>query len=126
MTKRRRNELVNRITELLTEGPETGEALAASIGLDGSAIRSVLHRMRTASPKLPKRIYIVDYRYDGAGGTREYPRAVFALGDKPDKRKPKAVPNRVRVTKWYRKRVAATRLNSIFNVGRMAHYIATN
>jgi hypothetical protein len=62
-----------------------------------------------------KRIYVADwtYEYDDA---RRYPRAVFMLGDKEDKKKPK--PNiRLNRQRSEHNTLKAIRMTSVFNLG---------
>jgi hypothetical protein len=55
-------------------------------------VSSIVSRMSRASARLPKRIYVSAYTYDHEG-QRSYPRAIYALGDKPDAKRPVPDPN---------------------------------
>lgn len=81
---RPRGEIVNQVLKALEEdGPLTRQEICDRIGLDRLYVSAVVTRMTKATPRKPKRIYIQGYVFD-ADGQRRYPRAVYALGDKPD------------------------------------------
>jgi len=49
-------------------------------------------RLSKPNSKRPKRIYVLSWVTDHPG-QRRYPRAIYALGDKPNAKKPKPDPN---------------------------------
>lgn len=76
---------------------------------------AVLNRMNKRTKAGEKRIYVADWihSHDDA---RRYPRAVFMLGDKPDKPRPK--PNiRLNRQRSEHKSLKAIRMTSVFNMG---------
>ena len=76
---------------------------------------AVLNRMAKRTKAGEKRIHVADwtYEYDDA---RRYPRAVFMLGDKEDKQRPK--PNvRLNRQRSEHKTIKAVRMTSVFNMG---------
>jgi hypothetical protein len=75
---------------------------------------AVLVRMNKRTKAGEKRIHITDWVH-GHDGARRYPRPVYALGDKLDKKKPKADPaaNRRRHEQGKNKMY---RMNSVFNL----------
>lgn len=75
---------------------------------------AVLNRMAKRTKAGDKRIHIADWTH-GHDGARRYPRPVYALGDKLDKKKPKADPaaNRRRHEQSKHKMY---RMNSVFNL----------
>jgi hypothetical protein len=76
---------------------------------------AVLNRMNKRTKAGEKRIHVADwtYEYDDA---RRYPRAVFMLGDKEDKKKPK--PNiRLNRQRSEHNTLKAIRMTSVFNMG---------
>ena len=76
---------------------------------------AVLNRMNKRTKAGEKRIYVADWTYSH-DDARRYPRAVFMLGDKPDKPKPK--PNvRLNRQRSEHKRNKTFRMNSVFNMG---------
>lgn len=86
-----RDELVAAVYRCLQdEGQATRAEIARSMGRDTEQIGSVLTRMNKPGVKLRKRIYVIDWVYDDEGDARRYPRAVYAIGDKDDKPKPRA------------------------------------
>jgi hypothetical protein len=83
---------VVRIERLLRNSPGmTSSELAMHLGIDANNVRSVISRMRRASKREPKRLYIPGYRRLASDSKRSYLRAVYALGDKPDARKPPSI-----------------------------------
>lgn len=75
---------------------------------------AVLTRMNKRTKAGEKRIYIVNWTYD-YDNARRYPRAVFMLGDKPDKPKPKPDVRENR-RRSENKRNTTFRMNSVFNM----------
>ena len=76
---------------------------------------AVLNRMKKPTKAGPKRIYVADWTYEHDDAKR-YPRAVYMLGDKPDKPKPK--PNiRLNRQRSEHKVIKAIRMTSVFNMG---------
>lgn len=75
---------------------------------------AVLNRMNKRTKAGVKRIYIADWTYEH-DDARRYPRAVFMLGDKEDKKKPQ--PNiRLNRQRSETNRNAQFRMNSVFNM----------
>lgn len=82
------------LAQLEQHGEMTRAALMRALDCSQQDL-SVLHRLRKATPEKPKRVHIARYVFDDEGA-RPYPRAVYALGDKPDALKPVALnPRRV-------------------------------
>lgn len=76
---------------------------------------AVLNRMNKRTKAGVKRIYVADWTYEH-DDARRYPRAVFMLGDKEDKKKPK--PDiRANRKRSEHKRNKTFRMNSVFNMG---------
>lgn len=85
--RRGRGDAVQAVLAALAEhGPLTRLQLRELTGVGETAIHS-MHR------GLPKQLYIVRYVRDAPDG-RTYPRAVFAVGDRPDARKPRNTPRK--------------------------------
>jgi hypothetical protein len=75
---------------------------------------AVLNRMAKRTKDGLKRLYVFDWTYDH-DDARRYPRAVFKIGDKPDKPKPK--PNlRENRRRSEAHRNKTFRMNSVFNM----------
>jgi DNA-directed RNA polymerase specialized sigma24 family protein len=114
MEKKSYGVLVANIERLLRQhGELTSAEICAELDVDRSQGGAVLSRMNKASPKLPKRIYKVKY-IDEHEGQRRYPRSVYALGDLPDAKKPKA--SAAKNSKRYRLRVNK-KVASVFHLG---------
>lgn len=111
-------DVVQTVLRLLDEnGPMTAASITAESGVEKKILAGTLGRMLKATkrPIGPKRIHVLDWVYDEEG-QRKYPRPLFALGDKPDKKKPKRDPHAV--AKAYRERQKKRFLgNSVFNLG---------
>lgn len=70
-------------------GPMTSSDMQAYLGLERPMGGSVMARLTKATPRQPKRAYVYDWRRD-QDGQRSILRAVYAAGNKPCKKKPKA------------------------------------
>jgi hypothetical protein len=106
--------LVAKIERLLHEhGELTSAEICTELNINRQKIGAVLSRMNNASPKLPKRIYKIRYIFEHEN-QRRYPRSVYALGDLPDVKKPKADPHAN--AKRYRSRVSK-KVASVFHLG---------
>lgn len=82
----------NEILAALKKGPKTRSELAEEFGISRERLSAPLLRLRAKSKMCPRRIHIKDYVFEGLDGERQYPRARFALGDKPDAEKPAPKP----------------------------------
>mgnify|MGYP001170188560 CR=1 FL=1 len=111
--------IVDRILNLLAEnGPMTRAEIIDDLELPRDSVSAVVCRLHTKLAKTPKRIHIVRYDYE-MEGQRRYPRAVFALGDGVDAKKPnrKAVlrENKRRYTERQHKK---NKMNFVFNLAK--------
>jgi len=106
---------INILKAFEEHGEMTRKEVCEAIGLDRMYVSAILTRLNKAGKTLPKRIHVVRYVYDEEGA-RRYPRAVYALGDQPDAKKPKSNPaeNKRRYLQNLRKRMTG---NSVFNLG---------
>lgn len=96
-------------------GEITAMELAEYLDITRYDAHAVLNRMNKRTKAGLKRIYVVRY-IDDHDGARTYPRAVFAIGDKPDAKKPKADQNAVK-RRYYARLKSRTTMNSVFNLG---------
>lgn len=95
-------------------GPMTTREICDLLGLDLVTSGSLVSRLAVARKSVPKRLYIERWILD-AEGQKLYPRAVYALGDKPCAKRPK--PSRVEVQRRYRNKLYAKyKANSVFNL----------
>lgn len=109
-------EVAAQIMRMLEEnGPMSRSEICDHLGRDKEAVASIVSRLSTRSPNRGKRIHISAYVYD-MEGERRYPRAVYALGDKPDKPKPKPDPQANKARYWANK-VSRIKTNSVFHLG---------
>jgi len=114
--------LVKKALEAFAEfGKITAQEFADYADIDRYAAHAVLNRMIKRTKAGEKRAYIAGWvhSHDGA---RRYPRAVFALGDKPDNLRPKPNIGENR-RRSEAKRNAKFRMNSVFNMGLNRHSI---
>lgn len=107
---------VDLILGVLNEiGPMTRVEMGSHLEMDRQNLSAVVTRMNRPGKTYPKRIYIMGYVFDN-GSDRRYPRAVYALGDKPDVRRPKSdvKANKRRYRAALKSRMT---MNSVFNLG---------
>ncbi len=115
MTTTNKGVLVTKAWEALEEfGKITAQEFADYADIGRYDAHAVLNRMAKRTKDGLKRLHIADWTYEH-DDARRYPRAVFMVGDKPDKKKPK--PN----IKENRRRSEASRnktlrMNSVFNM----------
>lgn len=122
MTSLNRGSVVEQILELLREvGPMTVMDIADTTGIDRYKIHAAMKRMTDPNVLGGKRAYVKDYVYQ-ADGARPYPRAVFALGNKPCKRRPKRDQKEVK-RRYEQRRNTLLRNSSVFNLGRPVAHI---
>lgn len=97
-------------------GNQSRAELEVSAGIKKELIAAIVSRMNKRCPRVGKQIHVNHYVYD-AEGARRYPRAVYALGDGVDAKKPKAstLENRRR---YDAKKKGMYRMNSVFNMGK--------
>lgn len=115
MTTLNTGQHVVKALEALNEfGRMTAQEFADYADLGRYDAHAVLLRMNKRTKAGDKRIHIADWTH-GHDGARRYPRPVYALGDKLDKKKPKADPaaNRRRHEQSKNKMY---RMNSVFNL----------
>lgn len=70
-------------------GPMTASDMQQHLGLERPMGGSVMARLTQKTKTMPKRAHICDWRRE-QDGQRSILRAVYAFGDKPNKRKPAA------------------------------------
>jgi hypothetical protein len=97
-------------------GPQSRAELEQSAGIRKDLISAIVSRMNKNLPRVGKQIYVCCYVYD-AEGARRYPRAVYAIGDGVDAKKPKASPKENK-RRYDAKRIGIYRMNSVFNLGK--------
>jgi hypothetical protein len=104
------------VLRLLAElGPMTRAEICRQLGRNKEDIAAVVSRLNKPSAVKPKRIFVKGYVYD-MEGERRYPRAVFELGDKPDKSRPKSNIKEIKARHWAKKKMQM-KANSVFHLG---------
>ena len=104
------------LDELQACGPMTAAELNQHLKETKHRIAAATSRLRRAHLNTPKRIHVTTYVFDHEG-QRCYPRPVFALGDKPDARRPK--PDKKAIKQRYEEKVRRQRTtNFVFNLAR--------
>lgn len=96
-------------------GPATKAQLAVELGLITDSTSSILSYMHKGTKRLPKCIYIKSWE-NYQDGKKNYPRAVYALGQAKDAPKPKPdllARDRARKAAAQERR----RTNFVFNLG---------
>lgn len=115
MTTLNRGHNVLKAYEALEEfGRMTAQELADWADMGRYDAHAVLVRMNKRTKDGVKRIHITDWVH-GHDGARRYPRPVYALGDKLDKKKPKADPAANR-RRHEQSKNRMYRMNSVFNL----------
>lgn len=107
--------VIDTTATLVQFGEITAMELAEHLGITRYVAHAVLNRMNKRTKAGLKRVHVVRY-IDDHDGARTYPRAVFALGDKPDAKKPKADQLAVK-RRYYARLKSRTTMNSVFNLG---------
>ena len=116
MSSLNRGQVVIDTTAAIVEhGEITAMELAEYLGISRYGAHAVLNRMNKRTKAGLKRIHIVRYIHDH-DGSRKYPRAVYAMGDKPDAKKPKADQLAVK-REYYARLKSRTTMNNVFNLG---------
>lgn len=88
MTRRPHGDTVADLLYILGEyGPMTRAEMGQYLKVDRRNLSSIITRMGKPTIRLPKRIYIERYVHD-MEGQKQYPRAVYAVGDQPDAKRP--------------------------------------
>jgi hypothetical protein len=108
----------DRILRLLAElGPMTRAEIERELGPHAKNVSSLVSLLCQVRPANPRRAHISGWVFDMENKQR-YPRAVYALGDLPNVKRPKP-KTRAEVLRRYRaKRKAKYQFNSIFNIAR--------
>jgi len=99
---------------LETFGQITAQEFADYADIGRYDAHAVLNRMAKRTKAGVKRIYVADWTHEH-DDARRYPRAVFMVGDKPDKRKPQPDVRENR-RRSEAKRNKTLRMNSVFNM----------
>lgn len=97
-------------------GNQSRAELEATAGIPKELIAAVISRMNKTNPRVGKQIHVSHYVYD-AEGARRYPRAVYAIGDGVDAKKPKPCKKENKQRYESKKRLMY-RMNSVFNMGK--------
>jgi hypothetical protein len=115
-TKRASGQLVREIMQALeSHGPMTAVEICEVLSYKRTQLSAVLFRMTKRGKRTPKRIYIQRYTHE-AFGQKRYPRAVFAIGNRPDAPAEVDDPKEVR-RRYDRKRRMLRTTNWVFNFG---------
>lgn len=106
----------DRILLLLEQEPMTKSEICRRLELTHDQVSSRLSQLKKKSSRFAKRIYISGYTRHSISG-RAHIRAVYSLGDKPDKIKNmQPMTQKEKSARTYEKRIRAVRNSSIFNL----------
>lgn len=98
-------------------GELTAMEAAEAFGVTRHTAHSAMHRLNTPTAGGLQRAYIKRWVYEHIG-SRRYPRASYAAGDKPDAPKPKPDEKRNKAVYWAkRKKRIVTAAPSVFALG---------
>lgn len=78
---------IRQALEALKTGPMTSAEIADAIGVNRHLASQIMLKLIKKSQKCPQRAYIRQWVYDHQG-QRKYPRAVYAIGARPNAPKP--------------------------------------
>lgn len=107
-----------KILKALNEfGPMNKVQIVEDIGIPEQSVRAILSRMNRKSAKRDKQIYISDWTRSQEGDEKFYCRAVYSVGNKPDKPKPKRLTNAECVKRYTKAKVERVRSISPFHAG---------
>jgi len=106
--------VTQQVLELLADEPMTRGDICLALGRTRNECAAILSRLNRAWPKSPKRVYIKDWVYRDELNTKNYPRALYALGDKKDKPKP-APDHNAAVRRWRANQ--KNKVASVFDLG---------
>lgn len=87
MSRGAHNGTGSRILEMLSRGQATCADIYLALDISASHCSGNLRWLLKATKTIPKRIYVARWVYEQEG-QRSYPRAVYAIGDKPDVQRP--------------------------------------
>lgn len=107
--------VIDTLATIVEFGEITAIELTEYLGICRYDAHAVLKRVNQRTKAGLKRIHIVRYIHDHEGA-RKYPRAVYAMGDKPDAKKPKA-DQLANKRAYYHRLKSRTTMNSVFNLG---------
>lgn len=114
--------IVKKIMDGLKEhGPMSRTEASAKLGISRDTLSAVFSRLSKPGKETPKRIYIKEWKTE-AKHSRPYPRAVYAIGNKPNKPRPKSRTH-AEAQAAYRKNLKPVVVTSVFDLGmtRAAH-----
>jgi hypothetical protein len=107
-----------RILRMLDElGPMTRLEICRELEPNAQNISSLVSALLREQPRNPRRIHISGWTFE-IEGERHYPRAIYALGDRPDAKRPRPL-SRTEIVARYRAALRTKyQTNSVFNLAR--------
>lgn len=115
-----KNGATKRILEALEHGPMTAAELCEQLGgYEPTSMASLLRGLVKPTPTLPQRIRIIGWT-DHHFGMRDYPRAIYEIGEGVNKAKPvrsKKAQHAKAKRKYNAKVRARAKTNFVFNLG---------
>lgn len=96
-------------------GPMTRAEICRELGSSAVNVSALVSNLTRDLPNTPRRAHIREWIYD-MEGQRPYPRAVYALGDKPNAKKPRPKKRTEVVNSYRARRKAKYRNSSVFNL----------
>lgn len=107
-----------RILRMLAElGPMTRLEICRELEPNAQNISSLVSALLREQPCNPRRVHISGWICEIEGG-RRYPRAIYALGDKPDAKRPRPMKRAEIVARYRAALCAKYRANSVFHLAR--------
>ena len=96
------------------DGPMTRKQVCRAIGRDRQEVASVVSRLSKPLKTMPKRLFICDWVNDDEG-EKTFPRAVYDIGDRPNKKRPPLKSNTQHQREYRLKK--KLKVSSIFDLG---------
>lgn len=107
-----------KILKALSElGPMNKVQIVEEVGIPEQSVRAILSRMNRKTPRREKQIHISDWLRSEEAEEKFYLRAVYSVGNKPDKIKPKRLTNAECVKRYVKAKVDRIRSISPFHAG---------
>lgn len=119
---------IERVKKALAFHDDTGlttREVAIICKLTRDQAAGLIRCLHSVSPRFPeKRVYVYAWIHEGEPGEKEYPRALYKLGNKPDAPKPQRKSGPKRSRQYRDRQRAKNTSSSVFNLGNTGYRTA--